>query len=240
LSRSSASARDCGVYTVTDDRAQERAAQRELVEKLHRERVSQRGIARVTGLSCPTIIRWLRKKVLRPIGATILPTVARPEIEIDERWSYVGNKGAVVWHWVAVERGTKRVVGIAIPGTAIRTVQVDFIIGAGIGQHMGQVVIATPGDPCALKACNKVGNPHRFVFGHRKVGTIVQHDAQPHAPGINLSRKGVEILVQKAIGVTIIFPSYDQVDCATLAIHRDWLCVNRFILVLSLCTTKSA
>jgi IS1 family transposase len=56
----------------------------------------------------------LRKKVLRPIGATILPTASRPEIEIDEQWSYVGNKGDVVWHWVAVERGTKRVVGWAV------------------------------------------------------------------------------------------------------------------------------
>jgi IS1 family transposase len=106
--------RACGVYTVTDDRARERAIKMELVEKLHRERVSQRGIARVTGISRPTIVRWLRKKVLRPIGATILPTASRPEIEIDEQWSYVGNKGDVVWHWVAVERGTKRVVGWAV------------------------------------------------------------------------------------------------------------------------------
>jgi predicted XRE-type DNA-binding protein len=77
--------RACGVYTVTDDRARERAITMELVEKLHRERVSQRGIARVTGISRPTIVRWLRKKVLRPIGATILPTATRPEIEIDEQ-----------------------------------------------------------------------------------------------------------------------------------------------------------
>jgi predicted XRE-type DNA-binding protein len=105
--------RACGVYTVTDDRARERAITMELVEKLHRERVSQRGIARVTGVSRPTIIRWLRKKVLRPIGATILPTATRPEIEIDEQWSYVGSKGQIVWHWGAVERSTRRVVGWA-------------------------------------------------------------------------------------------------------------------------------
>jgi hypothetical protein len=52
--------------------------------------------------------------MLRPIGATILPTTTRPEIEIDEQWSYVGSKGEVTWHWVAVERGTKRVVGWAV------------------------------------------------------------------------------------------------------------------------------
>jgi IS1 family transposase len=85
-----------------------------LVEKLHRERVSQRDIARATGVSRPTIICWLRKKVLNPIGTTILPTATRPEIEIDEQWSYVGSKGQIVWHWVAVERSTRRVVGWAV------------------------------------------------------------------------------------------------------------------------------
>jgi transcriptional regulator with XRE-family HTH domain len=34
----------------------------EIVDKLHRERVSQRGMARVTGISRPTIKRWLRNK----------------------------------------------------------------------------------------------------------------------------------------------------------------------------------
>ncbi len=106
--------RDCGMYTVTDERAKERAATMNLGEKRHRERVSQRGIARTTGVSRSTIMRWLRKKVLRPIGATILLTLTRPEIAIDAPWSYVGNKGEVVWHWVAVERSTKRVVGWAV------------------------------------------------------------------------------------------------------------------------------
>ncbi len=31
-----------------------------------------------------TIIRGLRKNVLRPIGTTLLPTLTRPEIEMDE------------------------------------------------------------------------------------------------------------------------------------------------------------
>jgi DNA invertase Pin-like site-specific DNA recombinase len=42
-----------------------------LVEKLHRERVSQCGIARATGISRSTIIRWLRKKVREPIGVNL-------------------------------------------------------------------------------------------------------------------------------------------------------------------------
>lgn len=54
--------RACGIYTTTDDAARERAAKEALVEKLHLERVSQRGIARVTGMSRSTIIKRLKKR----------------------------------------------------------------------------------------------------------------------------------------------------------------------------------
>jgi insertion element IS1 protein InsB len=106
--------RDCGVYTTTDTREQERQAQMELVERLHNERVSQRGIARISGVSRPTIIAWLRKKVFRPIGKMLTPTMGRPEIEIDEQWSYVGSRQQEVWAWTAVERGSCRVVGAEV------------------------------------------------------------------------------------------------------------------------------
>jgi insertion element IS1 protein InsB len=106
--------RDCGVYTTTDASEQQRQEKMELVEKLHQERVSQRGIARVTGVSRPTIIAWLRKKVFRPIGRTLTPMMGRPEIEIDEQWSYVGSRQQQMWTWTAVERGSCRVVGFAV------------------------------------------------------------------------------------------------------------------------------
>ncbi len=53
--------KDCGIHTTTDDAARERAANEALVENLHLERVSQRGIARVTGMSQSTIINRLKK-----------------------------------------------------------------------------------------------------------------------------------------------------------------------------------
>jgi insertion element IS1 protein InsB len=106
--------RDCGVYTTTDAREQQRQEKMAWVEKLHNERVSQRGIARLTGVSRPTIIAWLRKKAFRPIGRTLTPMMGRPEIEIDEQWSYVGSRQQQVWTWTAVERGSCRVVGFAV------------------------------------------------------------------------------------------------------------------------------
>jgi len=47
-----------GSLTTKDD---ERAERRDLVEKLHLERVSQRGIARLLGMSRTTILTMLKK-----------------------------------------------------------------------------------------------------------------------------------------------------------------------------------
>jgi len=51
----------CGVHTTTDDAARERVAKEALVEKLHLERVSQRGIARLSGMSRSPIMKRLKK-----------------------------------------------------------------------------------------------------------------------------------------------------------------------------------
>lgn len=51
----------CGRYGTLDTQVAERQRQQRLVEHLHHERVSQRGIARITGLSRTTITSWLKK-----------------------------------------------------------------------------------------------------------------------------------------------------------------------------------
>jgi insertion element IS1 protein InsB len=51
--------------------------------------------------------------VIQPIAATIQPLRARPTLEFDELWSYVGSKANKVWIWLALERETRRIVGIA-------------------------------------------------------------------------------------------------------------------------------
>ncbi len=51
----------CNSYGTLDTHAAHRQQQRALVEQLHSERVSQRGIARITGLSRMTVIAWLKK-----------------------------------------------------------------------------------------------------------------------------------------------------------------------------------
>jgi transposase-like protein len=58
----------CGIHTTTDAAARERAAKEALVDKLHLERVSQRGMARLTGMSRSTIIKRLKKRPSAPLG----------------------------------------------------------------------------------------------------------------------------------------------------------------------------
>src|SRR5262249_15248541 len=88
----------CGFYGTLDTKEQERAAKRPLVEALHLERLSQRAMARITGMSRSTIIQLL-KKVLHPIAATIIPSSERPIVELDELWSFVRSKLNRVWIW---------------------------------------------------------------------------------------------------------------------------------------------
>lgn len=51
----------CNRYGTRETQAADRQRQRHLVEHLHNERVSQRGIARITGVSRTTIITWFKK-----------------------------------------------------------------------------------------------------------------------------------------------------------------------------------
>src|SRR5262245_49375161 len=104
--------KDCNAYGTLDTLDEQRAHKRVTVEKLHLERLSQRAIARTTGLSRMTVAAIV-KKVLTPIGETIRPLSERPILELDELWSFVGQKGKLVWIWVALERQTRRMVGLA-------------------------------------------------------------------------------------------------------------------------------
>lgn len=54
--------RDCGVYTTTVEGSRDWAALYTQIDQLHHEGISQHGISRVTGVSRPTIIAYLKKK----------------------------------------------------------------------------------------------------------------------------------------------------------------------------------
>ena len=48
---------------------------------------------------------------------------SRPTLELDELWSFVHDKNHKVWIWIALERETKRVVGLAFGDRSSKTCQ---------------------------------------------------------------------------------------------------------------------
>jgi transposase-like protein len=56
--------KDCNAYGTLDTKEQERAHKQATVEKLHLERLSQRAIARTTGMSRMTVAAILKRAML--------------------------------------------------------------------------------------------------------------------------------------------------------------------------------
>lgn len=54
---------DCGVYSTTEAGSRDWAALYDQIDQLHHEGVSQRGISRLTAVSRPSIIAYLKKNV---------------------------------------------------------------------------------------------------------------------------------------------------------------------------------
>lgn len=59
--------------------------------------------------------------MILPIAETLTPLKERPILEMDEMWSYVGKKENPVWTWLALERQTRRIVGIAFGDRSAET-----------------------------------------------------------------------------------------------------------------------
>lgn len=97
---------------------------RELVDKLLLERLSLAGIARVTGVSP----RWLQTYVNQklesvPDDLSVSPKKSKLTVEMDELWSFVGNKQQKQWVWLAMDRDTREVVGFALGDRSEQTAQ---------------------------------------------------------------------------------------------------------------------
>jgi hypothetical protein len=54
-----------------------------------------------------------QKKFFQLIADTIAPSIEGPILELDELWSYVAQKTQKVWIWLALERQTRKIAGLA-------------------------------------------------------------------------------------------------------------------------------
>jgi len=89
---------------------------KQLIDQLLLERISLRGIARVTGVSWS----WLQKYVNDKYGC-IPPCIgisgkstSKLTIECDEMWSFVDNKNNEIYIWLAIDKITRQIVGCFI------------------------------------------------------------------------------------------------------------------------------
>jgi IS1 family transposase/transposase-like protein len=94
-----------------------------LIDKLLLEGVSLAGIARVTGVSK----RWLQYYVNDkydniPQKVSISKkSKGHLTIECDELWSFVGKKANKPWIWLAIDRDSREIVGVAIGDRSYQT-----------------------------------------------------------------------------------------------------------------------
>jgi pyocin large subunit-like protein len=114
---------------------------KELIDKLLLERLSLAGIARITGVS----ERWLQNNVNKKYEevkrevAVSKKSKGRLTIECDELWSYVGNKDNKQWIWLAIDRDTGEIVGVAIVGQPLNNYGIHCQAFIGSAQSVTQI-----------------------------------------------------------------------------------------------------
>ena len=92
--------------------------QKKRIRRLLRERISLRGICRVMEVS----LMWLLEYFVETASdipsdmGVVKPVKSKIAIEIDEMWSFVGNKSNKVWIWLAIDRASGQIVGFHIGG----------------------------------------------------------------------------------------------------------------------------
>jgi insertion element IS1 protein InsB len=104
------------VYRVLTPKERYSAQTRQTVLRLVLERTSLPGLGRVFGLWHGTILRWLKRwiKTLPTFSQSLLPSQADDVLELDETWSFVGEKFFERWLWTAMCRRTRQIVAYAI------------------------------------------------------------------------------------------------------------------------------
>lgn len=95
---------------------------KELIKKLLLERISLRGICRVADVSLQWLLSFivsiydtlpddLNVKFVNSENGVIIKCL---EAEVDEMWSFVGNKKNKQWIWIAIDAKTKQVIAFYV------------------------------------------------------------------------------------------------------------------------------
>ena len=106
--------KDCGrQFVINPNNKTISPETKQLIDKLLLERISLRGIARVTGVSWSLLQNYVNNKlaaVPRQIRVSEKPK-GKLTIECDEMWSFVFCKKIKVYIWLAIDRSTREIIG---------------------------------------------------------------------------------------------------------------------------------
>ena len=151
----------CGSYGTLDSWRGYSPAVRAQIKRGLLERVSLRGLARMLALSRRTIGRWLEAWVAQvpPLHTSLLPARLDDVLEVDELWSFVGNKQQQRWVWLALCRRTRQVIA--------------YWIGDRSEAGALQLWRRIPHEYVCCASFSDCWQPYRFIFDpqrHRMVG----------------------------------------------------------------------
>ena len=113
----------CGrAFVLTPENAVITEEQRELVERLLRERISLRGICRAVGVGLQWLLQFMSARFqaapedlyVKPADGTPAVILQRLEAELDELWSFVGKQANRQWVWIAMDAATRQVIAFHV------------------------------------------------------------------------------------------------------------------------------
>jgi len=86
---------------------------KQLIDRLLLERISLRGIARVTQVSWSWLQDYVNQKLARTAPQVKVPgkPLGKLIIECDEMWSFVDSKKNEIYIWLAIDRDSRKIVG---------------------------------------------------------------------------------------------------------------------------------
>jgi insertion element IS1 protein InsB len=96
--------------------------QRAVIERLLRERISLRGICRAIGVGLRWLLYFMTERFtaapehlyIRPTAGTQRVILRRLEAEVDELWSFVGQKANRQWVWIAMNAVSRQIIAFHV------------------------------------------------------------------------------------------------------------------------------
>jgi insertion element IS1 protein InsB len=156
------------------------------VYKAALERCSLRGLGRIFGIGRDTVMHLFKQAIskLKKLKDMVSPAQPGEVVEVDEMWSFVGNKGEVCWIWTAICRRTREIIAFAIGDRSSKTART-------LWRHIPDSYKNFQ-KPAMMQLAKKRGKPHTWNDGtlpHASVTHALSenHSLSPSAASTTIS-----------------------------------------------------